>query len=247
MSKINFTSILELRKSQTQNQIYTHLADMLRYGLAPEVLAAPTQELKKEALLRLANHCFLEKVYSQVSLPFASFAALLKLLAGLVGEETSLEILAEQANLGAEKIGTCLDALEAAGLVYRLLGYPPDLHEASRGKFILYFSDNGLCNVALAEFGESQAHLEGRRPWANFVLSERMKKRAAHPMQSLPFYWHTREGFRLDYLEASGDEISGTNFGFEVDMLSSIQAFNQRYPGAFFMTVTLKNMWGFVT
>jgi predicted AAA+ superfamily ATPase len=236
MSLINFTSILELRKSQTQNQIYTHLADMLRYGLAPEVLAAPTQELKKEALLRLANHCFLEKVYSQVSLPFASFAALLKLLAGLVGEETSLEILAEQANLGAEKIGTCLDALEAAGLVYRLLGYPPDLHEASRGKFILYFSDNGLCNVALAEFGQSQAHLEGRRPWAHFVLSER-----------IPFYWHTREGFRLDYLEASGDEISGTNFVFEVDMLSSIQAFNQRYPGAFFMTVTLKNMWGFVT
>ncbi len=249
MPLANFSSILELRKHQTQTQIYTILGDLLNFGLAAEVLAAPSPELKKEARLRLASHLILEVLLPQVNLTAAAWINWLSLLASRVGAETSLADLSSPGGLSAGQAHECLKILEATGLVYRLFRHPPQLAAAQDRSFTVYFADNGLwlaAGAGLEQPGAALFNPQPRQQWANFVFAERMKKQAQQQSAPSRGCWHTPEGFHLDYLEQQGPEVSGYSFGFEAAMLPSIQAFNARFPGAFFMTVTIKNFWGFV-
>jgi len=186
------------------------LEDFLVFGSYPEVLQAPTQRARIDVLTEIANAYLLKDILAFDRIKSSrTLLDLLKLLAFQVGSEAVISELATQLGVDVKTVKRHLDLLEKAFVIYRLNGFSRNLRQEVANKSKYYFLDNGIRNAIIAQFNGLDQRNDQGALWENFIMLERLKYRAYHPLYANTYFWRTHQQQEIDLIEEYGGKLHG--------------------------------------
>ncbi len=238
----------ELLSTFNRFELKERIKDFLIFGSYPEVLQAATRQGKIEILREIADSYLLKDILtfdrvrnSRVLLD------LLKLLAFQIGSEVSVNELATQLGIDAKTTQRYLDLLEKAFVIVRLNGFSRNLRKEITNKSKYYFIDTGIRNAVIAQFNSPDQRNDFGALWENFVVIERLKRRAYTSMYANAYFWRTYDQQEIDLVEERDGQIFGYEFKWSSNKLVSAPAsWTSAYPDAGFMPVTPENYQEFI-
>lgn len=241
-------SQMELRATMNDYDLRERLPDYLIYGSYPEVVTASSRRERLELLEELATSYLLKDLLShervRASRPMLD---LLKLVAFQVGSEVSLNELATQVRLDVKTVGRYLDILEKGFVIVRVGGFSRNLRNEVTSKAKYYFLDNGVRNAVIGHYNSLDSRNDIGALWENFMVSERLKKRAYSGMYGSFYFWRTYAGQEIDYLEERDGSLSGFEFKWtENRRAAPPKSWREAYPEASWHKVTRENYLDFV-
>ena len=111
-----------------------------------------------------------------------------------------------------------------------------------------YFYDNGIRNALISNFKRLTERNDTGDLWENYLASERVKKQHYNKIKARNFFWRTYDQQELDWLEETGEDLSGFEFKWSTTKVSKIPvAFSKAYPEASFEVITKNNYLDFIT
>ena len=241
-------SQLELRQELNAYDLGQRLEEFLIYGAYPEIVTTPGRKEKIELLEELVGSYLLKDVLALERIRSSRpLLELLKLVAFQIGGEVSLNELATQVRLDVKTVGRYLDILEKAFVIVRVGGFSRNLRNEITSKAKYYFLDNGLRNAVIGQYNLLDSRNDIGALWENFVIAERLKKRAYTGMYGSYYFWRTYDGKEIDYLE----ERDGRLFGYECKWSPRKEVrppakWQASYPEAVFEVVTPETYLDFV-
>ena len=241
-------SQLELRKRFNSYDLHQRLEEYLVYGSYPEIVVNEGRNEKIGLLEELAGSYLLKDVLSLDRVRSSrTLIELLKLIAFQVGSEVSLNELATQVKLDVKTVGRYLDILEKAFVIIRVGGFSRNMRNEVTSKAKYYFLDNGVRNAVIGQYNLLGSRNDAGALWENFVVAERLKKRAYTGIYGTFHFWRTYDGNEIDYVE----ERDGGLYGFECKWSLTKQKkppkkWLELYPGATFTLITPDNYLDFI-
>ena len=183
--------------------------ERLVYGSYPDVLAAGAD---RERVLRALASSYLYKDLLSLD-GIVKSAALEKLTVALafqIGSEVSYQELADTADIDRKTAEKYVDLLKRCFVVFEVGAYSRNLRNEIKKSRKFYFHDVGVRNAVIGNLlplssrpGDETGHL-----WENYVIAERFKRNANLPMPPRPYFWRTKSGQEVDYLEEVNGGIS---------------------------------------
>ena len=239
----------ELLTRHNRFELRERLAEWLVFGAYPEVLLAPTRGEKAALLNEIAGSYLLKDVLALERVKSSrTLVDLLRLLAFQVGNEVSPSELATGLGVDTKTVQRYIDLLEKAFVLYRLGGFSRNLRQEIVRKAKYYFYDNGIRNALIAQLNPLEQRNDVGALWENFVLVERMKRRAYAPIYANAYFWRTYAQQEIDLVE----EREGRLWGYEMKWSSRQRVrvpsqWREAYPDATFQVITPDNYLDFVT
>ncbi|PCE66718.1 ATP-binding protein [Sediminicola luteus] len=201
----------------------------LRYGMYPEVVNSPGEEVM--VLQELANSYLYKDVlaFGGIRKPQV-LDKLLKALALQVGHEVSYNELAQLVGVDKNTVSTYIDLLEKSYVIFRLGSFSRNLrNEIKRGQKI-YFYDNGIRNMLIGNFNDLDLRTDVGALWENFLVCERQKKQMYEGAITQSYFWRTVAQQEIDYIEEGHGEIKGYEFKWNTKAkIKKHLAFKQAY------------------
>lgn len=238
----------ELGSLYNRFELRERLEEFLIYGAYPEVVAAATAAAKIETISEIAySYLFKDILAFDRVRSSRSLVDLLKLLAFQIGNEVSLNELATQLAMDVKTVGRYLDLLEKSFVIFRHGGFSRNLRSEVTSKAKYYFFDVGIRNALIAQFNPLNQRNDVGQLWENFVVVERMKRRAYGGIYANVYFWRTYDGQEVDLVE----EREGRLFGYECKWSTTKRVTVPRswlgaYPEAEFTVITPENYLDFV-
>lgn len=242
-------SQMELRRRFNSFDLRRRLDDFLIFGSYPEVVLKEAKKEKIEILEELVGSYLLKDVLALERIRSSrTLLALLKLIAFQVGTQVSLNELATQVKLDVKTVGRYLDILEKAFVIVRVGGFSRNMRNEVTSKAKYYFLDNGVRNAVTGQYNQLDSRNDVGALWENFLVSERLKKRAYEGIYGTFHFWRTYEGKEIDYVE----ERDGGLFGYEFKWSPAKRErppkqWLEAYPSASFQVVTPENYLTFIS
>ncbi|MBV5305337.1 MAG: ATP-binding protein [Desulfobulbaceae bacterium] len=241
-------SQMELKQQFNSYDLRQRLDEYLIYGSYPEIVVTEGRKEKIELLEELSGSYLLKDVLALERIRSSrTLLDLLKLVAFQVGSEVSLNELATQVKLDVKTVGRYLDILEKAFVLVRVGGFSRNLRNEVTSKAKYYFLDNGVRNAVISQYNLLDSRNDIGALWENFVVAERLKKRAYTGIYGTCHFWRTYDGKEIDYVE----DRDGGLFGFEckwsvTQRVKPPAKWLESYPGATYELVTPDNYLEFV-
>lgn len=241
-------SQLELKLYFNSYDLRQRLDEYLIYGSYPEIIVAAGRQEKIALLEELAGSYLLKDVLTLDRIRSSrTLLDLLKLVAFQVGSEVSLNELATQVKLDVKTVARYLDILEKAFVLIRVGGFSRNLRNEVTSKAKYYFLDNGVRNAVIGQYNLLDSRNDIGALWENFIVTERIKKRAYVGIYGTFHFWRTYDGKEIDYVE----ERDGGLFGFECKWSTTHRTkppkkWLESYPGAAYEHVTPDNYLEFI-
>lgn len=211
----------ELLDRYNKFELREKLEDFLIFGSYPEVIISENHNEKVEILNELSNSYLLKDVFSLERIKGSKqLLDLLKLIAFQVGNEVSLNELANQVHLDVKTVGKYLDILEKAFVLKRLGGFSRNLRSEISSKSKYYFYDNGVRNAVISQFNSLDKRNDVGLLFENFIIMERLKDNEYNSRIGSTYFWRTYDGQEIDLVE----EREGKLFGFEIKWSSKKKA-----------------------
>jgi predicted AAA+ superfamily ATPase len=239
----------EMLSLHNRHELRGRLAEFLIFGSYPEVIQAATRSAKIEAITEIAASYLLKDVLAFDRVRNSrTLSGLLKLLAFQVGSEVSHTELAGQLGIDVKTVLRYLDLLEKAFVIIRLGAFSRNLRQEISNRAKYYFFDNGIRNALIAQFNDLDQRSDVGQLWENFVLIERMKRRAYAAIYANAYFWRTYDQQEIDLVE----EREGRLFGYECKWSarkapSAPKSWLSVYPDAAFEVITPENYLDFLT
>jgi len=203
---------LELLAEQNSYALKEKLEEYLIFGSYPQVLTAKTKEEKIRILEELVNSYIFKDILALQQLKGSkTLLDLLKLIAFQVGNEVSLNELATNLSIDVKTVGRYLDLLEKAFIIFRLNAFSRNLRSEVVSKSKYFFFDNGIRNAVISQFNRLDSRNDIGSLWENFLMIERVKKRAYKHIHGYSYFWRTYEQKEIDLIE----EREGKLFPYE--------------------------------
>ena len=241
-------SQFELQKLFSAYELRRKLPEYLIYGSYPEVITAGTREQKIKILREIADSYLFKDLLTFEGIKGSNFAHnLAKLLAFQVGNEVSLNELAQTLQVNIKTVQRYLDLLEKSFIIKSLTPFSRNLRDEIKSKTKYYFLDNGIRNAIISQFNGLETRNDIGALWENFLVSERLKFQQYAPIYANNYFWRTWEQQEIDLVE----EREGKLFGFEFKWPAGKKSkggkvFLETYPGATLKIVSPENYLEFV-
>ena len=210
----------------------TQLEQRLVFGMYPAVLNAPGDA--RETLREIAGSYLYRDLlgFRGIRKP-ELLEQLVRALALQLGSEVSLNELATLLRVDKNTIGTYLDLLEKAFIVFRLSAYRGNLRSELANARKIYFIDNGIRNAVLGQFDPLTNRVDKGALWENFLMSERRKHLVYQGSWARTYFWRTREQQEIDLVEDDGGKLSAFEFKWSPEAKGRIPlTFTRGYPEA---------------
>ncbi|MEI6411438.1 MAG: ATP-binding protein [Bacteroidota bacterium] len=222
------------------------LHQRMLFGFYPEVVNSPGQE---KIVLRDISQSYLYKdilAFREIRKP-ELLEKLLTALALQLGNEVSFNELANTIGSDQLTVQRYLDLLEKSFVIFRLSSYSKNLRTELKRNRKIYFYDNGIRNAILNNFLPLESRNDIGALWENFLVSERMK--SLNYAQQFPncYFWRTREGAEVDYLEEQDGSMNA--FEFKWNPKKTVKAppsFLTAYPNSSFKVIHPDNYMDFL-
>ena len=191
-------------KSQQQ------LEQRLVFGMYPEVINNTGDE--EEVLRQLSGSYLYKDLLALKSIRKPDLLPkFLKALALQVGSEVSANELANLLQVSKDTVGTYIDLLEKAFIIFRLDPLSRNLRNEISTNRKIYFYDNGIRNALIANYNPLSIRQDTGALWENFLISERKKFLHYSGILANTYFWRTKQQQEIDYIE----ERSGKIYAYE--------------------------------
>ncbi len=239
---------LEIQKTEDLIKTNSLLEERLIYGSYPEILVSKNYDYKKDILNEIVSSYLFRDLMEIGELRYKNkIIDLLRLLAFQVGEEVSLNELANSLNVAKETVKSYLHMLEKAFVIIELSGFSKNLRKEVTKKSKYYFYDNGIRNAIIRQYNSLEQRNDIGSLWENYVILERIKKQAYQQIHSNNYFWRTYEKKEIDWIE----EREGKLFAYEIKWGNKSSKppkdFIENYKEAEFMTINRENYLDFIT
>ncbi|MEO6721251.1 MAG: ATP-binding protein [Ferruginibacter sp.] len=216
------------------------------YGMYPDVINRPGKE--KETLQQLANSYLYKDILALANIRKPELLErLLQALALQLGSEVSYNELAQLLQIDKNTIMVYMDLLEKAFIIFRLRSFSRNLRNEIKNNRKIYFWDNGIRNMIIANMNSLGLRQDKGALWENFLISERLKALQYNKSVALPFFWRTTQQQEIDYVEESNGTINGYEIKWKADGRDRIpQAFKTAYD-ATSTVISRENFRGFLS
>ncbi len=242
-------SQIELLNMFNRFELKERLGEFLVFGSYPEAITSKTKNEKIQILNELVNSYLLKDILALEKVKSPQLLIdLLKLLAFQIGNEVSLNELASQLKIDVKTVDRYLDLLEKGFVIYRLTGFSRNLRKEIAKKHKYYFIDNGIRNAVISQFNSLDLRNDVGQLFENFLMTERIKKRAYKNIYGQAYFWRTYDQHEIDLIE----ETEGKLFGYEVKYsprkkVKAPKDWLAAYPGSQFSVVCQDNYLDFIT
>ncbi len=186
------------------------LESRLLFGFYPDVLNNIGEE--KEVLKNIVNSYLYKDIlsYSGIKKPEV-LEKLVQALALQIGSEVSYNELSQLVGIDKNTISKYIDILQKAYIIFKLSCYSKNSRDEIKTNKKIYFYDNGIRNMVIANFMELDLRTDKGALWENFLISERVKQNLYKNTFAKPYFWRTKQQQEVDFVE----EKEGKVFGFE--------------------------------
>jgi len=224
-----------------------NLPERLIFGSYPEVV---TRQGKQIEILRLLASSYLYKDILEWSKIKNSnkLQDLLKAIAFQVGNQVSYNELASLTGLNKSTVENYIDLLEKSFVVYTLRSFNRNHRNELKKSKKIYFYDNGIRNTLINNFNPVELRDDLGALWENYLISERIKYTSYHGIYVNRYFWRTKYGQEIDYIEERDGKLYAFEFKWNTRKKTKIpNAFKQAYPGAEFQIITPENYYEFIS
>lgn len=231
-------SLGELIASSSAHDTEKRLDDCLAFGMYPEIVAAPTREQKMALIRELATDYLFKDlfIFGDIRNAFA-FERLVKLLALRVGSEISYAELAKEAGISRPTVLTYVRLLEQAFIIFRLTPLHTNKDKEVVKQHKIYFYDVGIRNALLGNTDPIELRADKGAIFENFFIAEKMKEIAYRRPHSKSYFWKTKNGSEVDFVETDGTSVHGYECKWK-QVVSTPIPWKSDYPDASFACVT---------
>jgi predicted AAA+ superfamily ATPase len=227
-----------------ENRLLNH---RLVFGYYPEVVIKQGDEIET---LKLLSDSYLYKdllMLESIKKP-EKLIKLLQALAYQIGNEISYNEIGNLIGLDSKTVETYISLLEKTFVIFRLHSFSRNLRNELKASKKVYFYDNGIRNAIISNF----RILEGRQDigalWENYLVSERKKHNSYFNNYAASYFWRTKEGQEIDYIEEKDGEIFAFEFKWNATKKHKItKTFINNYPDSKVNIITPQNYFDFVT
>jgi len=239
---------MELLHQINKYELTEKLDEFLIYGSYPAVLTADTIYQKTSVLNELVGSYLFKDVleFERIKSP-QLLVDLLRLLAFQIGNEVSINELAQNLRIDNKTVKRYIELLEKAFIILRLGGYSSNLRKEISKKAKYYFYDTGIRNAVIANFNKLNIRNDKGQLWENFLVIERMKKQSYTPIYANNFFWRTWSGKEVDFIEEREGKLFGYEFKWAKKNTKAPKLWLDTYPEASWEVVDTTNYMEFIT
>jgi predicted AAA+ superfamily ATPase len=239
------TSELNMHHSELiENRMLTH---RLIFGYYPDVINNEGNEI--DVLKLLADSYLFRDVLmlDNIKKP-EKLIKLIKALAFQVGNEVSYNEIGNLIGLDSKTVESYIQILEKSFVIYKLSSFSRNhRNELKNGKKI-YFYDNGIRNALISNFQLAEGRQDIGALWENYLIAERIKQNEYLKSYTNSFFWRTKDGLEIDYIEEVNGELKAYEFKWNVNKKHRITSvFSKTYGIEQVIVITPENYMEFVT
>lgn len=227
------------------------LEHRLVYGYYPEVVTSQGEE--RGVLSGLASDYLYKDILKLDGIKRSeSIVRLVKALALRIGGTVSYSEVGQICGLDPKTVEKYIDILERSFIVFRLGSLSRNArNELKKGKKV-YFYDLGIRNAVLNNFAPFAGRSDHERGalWENFLMVERLKRDGYSGMTANRYFWRTKDGKELDYVE----EYDGLMHSYEFKLShpsarsrTARSTFEAAYPGSTYELINKDNFLSFIS
>lgn len=177
------------------------------YGMYPDVIN--NLGVEKEVLHQLVDSYLYKDIYSFGGIRKPEvLQKLTRALALQIGSEVSFNELANTLQVSKDTIGSYIELLEKAFVVFRLSSYSMNLRNEIKNNRKIYFYDTGVRNAVIGNFSPLETRTDKGILWENFMISERLKFIENKRRFIQPYFWRTKYQQEIDYVEEEEGQIT---------------------------------------
>ena len=186
------------------------LENRMVFGYYPELVTSARDQ--RELLSQLTDSYLYKDILTLDQIKKTSkIENLLKSLAWQVGNEVSYNELSKLVGLDKETIEKYIHYLEQVFIVFRLPSLSRKLRNELKRSRKIYFYDNGIRNMIIANLAPLSNRQDTGALWENFLISERVKFTHYQGIYANRYFWRTHAQQEIDYIE----DIDGQLFAYE--------------------------------
>lgn len=240
-------SVTEVPLEFPDISIKSHLEEFLRFGLYPKAVTLVSEEDKSNYLNDLISAYLYKDILSfeNIRKP-KKVIDLLSLLALQIGNEVSIQELAQ--NLAVSKIivEKYLDLLEKMFVIINIRGFSRNLRKEISKTSKYYFVDLGFRNALIRNFNPLSLRSDKGAIFENFCIIERIKFFANKKEAANFYFWRTYDQKEIDLVEEREGKLFGFEFKYSKEKTKIPKEFLQTYPNSQIDIITQENYLDFV-
>ncbi len=219
------------------------LEHRILYGMYPSVISSPSPE--QEVKLLTNDYLFKDVLRIDTVRKPIVIEKLTQLLALQIGQEVSINEIAQKLEVSRPTVLSYIRLLEQAFIIFRL----PPLGRNKRNEITrfekIYFYDTGIRNALIDDFKPLASRQDSGNLFENFFIVERMKNRQYVGKIRQQYFWRTKQGSEVDYIEAHGAELLAFECKFGGGSLKT-RAWSNAFPEVPVFLVTKENIFDWI-
>jgi len=242
-------SYKELQKTYGAFEARSQLERWLVWGSYPAIVTTEMTTLRERLLGELVGSYLYRDILEFNEVRHAGkIVDLLRLLAFQIGQEVSLNELANNLGINRATVERYLDLLEKVFVVFKMGGFSRNLRKEIGKSSRYYFYDNGIRNSLIQNFNPLSLRNDLGQLWENYLMIERRKANQAAGRAVNVYFWRTYDQKEIDYLEEHGGKLHGFEFKWQGEIKKSTsREFLQAYPNSELATVNRDNFEQFIS
>jgi len=214
-------SLEEITAIYSDLEIKRIIEQRIIFGMYPEIVFSG-----QEAKIKLKNiaqsYLYKDILQFQNIKNSEAIEKLLQALALQVGNEVSYSELGQISGVDKKTVASYIQILEKAFVIFRLSPFSRNLRNELKKLRKIYFFDTGIRNALINNFNSLNIRQDLGNLWENFIISERIKHNNNSGIGKNNYFWRTREGKEIDYLEESQGLIRGMEIKWKGDKKTKI-------------------------
>jgi hypothetical protein len=235
-------SLAELTAVYSVLEINRLLEQRIVLGMYPEIVfSGKESEDKLKSIAK--SYLYKDILQFQNIKNSEAIEKLLQALALQIGNEVSYNELAQMAGIDKNTVASYIRILEKAFIIFRLMPFSRNLRNELKKLRKIYFFDTGIRNALINNFNPLNLRQDTGFLWENFIISERIKYNHNNNSEKNIYFWRTREGKEIDYLEEAGGKINGFEIKWLDESFRPPKLFLETYPQSEVHLINKKNYW----
>lgn len=240
--------VSEIPVELPDTSIKPRLEEFLLYGLYPKTVTLLSEEDKSNYLNDLISTYLYKDILSfeNIRKP-KKIIDLLSLLALQIGNEVSIQELAQNLSVSKIIVEKYLDLLEKMFIIINLRGFSRNLRKEISKTSKYYFVDLGLRNALIRNFNPLSLRSDKGAMFENFCIIERIKSFANIRQAANFYFWRTYDQKEIDLIEERQGKLFGFEFKYSKVKIKFPKEFLQTYPNSQIDIITQENYLDFVS
>lgn len=234
--------IAQCEMTASKFELKNALEHFLLYGSYPEILTTESIQEKKALLTELVSSYLLKDALALEALKYPdSLVDILRALAYQVGNEVSLNEIAQLVRLDGKTVARYLDLLEKMFVIKKVRGYSRNARNEMVKKAKYYFLDLGVRNAVISQFNPLPLRNDIGQLWENFIFMELYKKSVLNRDFAQVFFWRTHAQQELDIVIEKDGLLEVYECKWTNGKTKHAKAFQELYPNSKITVVNREN------